>query len=537
MTKRLLIIFLAIGFSMYTTGCSSSGSADDADIAVSNDEAFAEEGEGDFAEEAADEFSDEFAEAGSDEFSDEFGDEFGGDEFAEGDATGEMPADNGEELSLDDSTAVAGNTEGALEDELSLDDAEPLPEDIAGTFPEETAPLTEEAAPITDEPLFTGEPDAFASEEPLAEGTDVTADSMGSSDSVAMESFDQTDSSSSSDLAMAPIESSGESVGGWIPVKKIKDEAFTRAGANLNRVYIARPGDDIRSISQKIYGSDRSSDLLAWNSHLNRGVDTGDKVYYSSPRDPNDNRILTFYEDVGVAPQVYVSTEGDNIRRVSKELLGSSESWKEIWATNMNVESKGDIPAGLQLRYWPDGAESGAMSLAGNMAPAQPGQPFMPGQEPDVPPMPDAPPNMGGMPPMDGMGGGMPPQDIAGDPMSGGMPPDMNGMGQQSLGSQQFDDPTAGSAAGSIGQPAGDPLAPPPPPMEPLAPPPPPPIAEPNPVAKKPKPVAVGSDMTSDPDSLMAMGFGVILLIAVVVLFVVIRKNRSKRMDLGQTQV
>jgi hypothetical protein len=40
----------------------------------------------------------------------------------------------------------------------------------------------------------------------------------------------------------------------------------------------------------------------------------------------------------------------------------------------------------------------------------------------------------------------------------------------------------------------------------------------------------------TDPDLLMTLGVGAIIVVALVLL-VVIRKNRAKRMDFGQTQV
>ena len=50
MTRRLVIALLAVCMSAHFTACSSSGSKDDTSVAELNDETFAEEGEGDFAE-------------------------------------------------------------------------------------------------------------------------------------------------------------------------------------------------------------------------------------------------------------------------------------------------------------------------------------------------------------------------------------------------------------------------------------------------------------------------------------------------------
>ncbi len=145
------------------------------------------------------------------------------------------------------------------------------------------------------------------------------------------------------------------SVRSWTPVKKMKDSPYFRGAHLANTLYVARDGDNIRSISQKIYGEDKSDDLLSINTTLSRGLKVGDKVYYNSPRRPNDeSRMLTFYEDVGMAPEFYVTSSGENIRSASSKLLGHSGSWKEVWATNPDIQSKWDIAEGTTLKYWAD---------------------------------------------------------------------------------------------------------------------------------------------------------------------------------------
>ncbi len=74
---------------------------------------------------------------------------------------------------------------------------------------------------------------------------------------------------------------------------------------------------------------------------------------------------------------------------------------------------------------------------------------------------------------------------------------------------------------------------PPPPPPPPEVPPPPPP--EPKPVAKKMQPDVVEGE--ADPDQMMWLGACGIMLMAAAILYVVIKKNRAKRVDLSQTQV
>ncbi|MCY4513051.1 MAG: hypothetical protein OXB86_05125 [Bdellovibrionales bacterium] len=139
-----------------------------------------------------------------------------------------------------------------------------------------------------------------------------------------------------------------------ISVKKIKTSPYRRSGFLVNAVYLARPGDTIESVSQKIYGQDRSGDLYSINPHFrSRPLKTGDKVYYPSLQRPNDSsQLLVYYEDVGLSPNYYSLERGQNIRSIARNLLGSPDSWKEIWATNFEIQSKGSAEKTVQLRYW-----------------------------------------------------------------------------------------------------------------------------------------------------------------------------------------
>ena len=139
-----------------------------------------------------------------------------------------------------------------------------------------------------------------------------------------------------------------------ISVKKIKSSPFRRSGFLVNAVYLARPGDTIESVSQKIYGQDRSGDLYSINPHFrSRPLKTGAKVYYPSPQRPNDSsQLLVYYEDIGLPPSYHSLEKGQNIRTAARNLLGNSDSWKEIWATNPEIQSKGAAEATVQLRYW-----------------------------------------------------------------------------------------------------------------------------------------------------------------------------------------
>ncbi len=280
-----------------------------------------------------------------------------------------------------------------------------------------------------------------------------------------------------------------------IPLQKMVSAPYTKGGVLANALYVARPSDTLKSVSQKIYGQDKVAELKKVNPNLaHRKLKVGDKVYYNSPQRPGDNsQMLTYYEDKGLAPEVYLAQSGDSLKAVSKKLLGDSNSWKELWATNLDVESKGDLAEGTRLRYWSNESAPAApmneppppaQNLAANTpppptaAPAQVAPPPMPAEAPQA-----APP---------------PPPQAAAMPAEPPPPP----------------------------QAAAMPAEPPPPPQAAAAVPPPP--------KKAPKAPGAAADkdaggLGDDPDQMMALGVGVILLLAAAALVIIIRKKRAKR--------
>jgi hypothetical protein len=172
-----------------------------------------------------------------------------------------------------------------------------------------------------------------------------------------------------------------------------------RAGMLLNAVYLARQGDTFDSVSKKIWGNAEGSEKLkaANPSFAHRELGVGDKVYYNSPKRPEDTaKVANYYEDNGEAPETYISKPGDNIRKVSKKLLGHNKSWKEIWTTN-SVESKGDLPEGTELHYWKGDAGSAVVAMnethsskEGKNSSKLVGEKVA-GEMPELPPIEDAP--------------------------------------------------------------------------------------------------------------------------------------------------
>jgi hypothetical protein len=131
-----------------------------------------------------------------------------------------------------------------------------------------------------------------------------------------------------------------------------KSTPFKVDGKILNAVYVFRPKDSFLKISKNIYGNEKHvSDLKKWNVDI-KNPQPGDKIYYNSPSRPDDeSRMLTFFEDSGVVPDVYITKDGENLKGISKQLLGYKNAWKEVYATN-NLSSQDSLPAGTEIRYW-----------------------------------------------------------------------------------------------------------------------------------------------------------------------------------------
>ncbi len=516
MMRILLTLFLSLFLTIGFTACSSSDSEkeqqasdgfeedDGAESAFADDEGD-EEGDEDDDEEG---FADsEGGETDGGVFADEDGDgdeDFGDEEVAGGDDAGIFADEGeddfgGEEIADGDDIFADTDSDSAVADDGN--DSLDFPDDSAGT----------DLADI--------------SEEDVLDAAGETSDALSVADAMSMEE---------------PAKPK------WVPVKKIKEVPFKRSGALMNRVYIVRPDETLKDISAKIYGSDaREGDLLSWNPYFNRKAPkVGDKVYYESPGSPTDeSQILTYYEDNNIQPETYVTKEGDNVRKISKDLLGHNRSWMEVWATNPNVESKGVVEPGLEIKYWPQAVN---MAVAGDSGAPGLDDPVddlgdIGDSDPIDDPLDDKPSGMGG--PEDkpvAMNDPLPtpkPLDIPPPkPLDIPPPPTM-----------KKPDPIAGLNKPDT---SPKPLDIPPPPKPLDIPPPPKPLDLNQPSALKkpplpPKPRAKtrsrkrpgSSAAASGGDNTMLYGIiGVVILLALV-LFVVMRKRNKKTVDLGQTQV
>lgn len=489
MRNSILLIILSLIFSFNLTGCSLFSSdgeeQENATVAEEGTEAGAEgedslegdtdefeDGEFDAEAMAKDEGDEESLEdlASDDvEAEDNFGDEYPDDDYG---AKASTQASADDDFIDDNSFADASDTE---EGDLFADEGGALPDDTMASNEEADLFAANEMEPVVDTPTYD----------------DSSFDSMG-------------------DYAEPKA---------FVPVKKMKAATYKRAGANINRLYIVRQGDNMDSIAEKIYGnSSKAEDLYSYNSHFRgKTVNVGDKIYYSSPNSPNDSSMKTYYEDNNIAPQYYSSQDGDNIRKVAKKLLGHDRSWMEIYATNPNLDSKNTITGGLQLRYWPDGSAP-APSMAMN-EPAQTPPPAM--EEPEEMPVEE------------------PMEEVAANEPEEMTEPDMEATDVAQIEEppafeDDMDEVTPPPAAGSVA---------PPPPPKPVAPPPPPPAVRPN--FNKPKPPRVAVDVGGGADNALGLDedsktmavLGFLMLLACAIVIVFIRRNRSKKVNFSQTQV
>lgn len=344
------------------------------------------------------------------------------------------------------------------------------------------ADTTDVATTTTDQPIMDSG-DSSASSTNISAQDVASAAGEENSSSITADTVASAATDSGAEIAPAPK----------VSLKKVESAPFERGGDLLNRVYIAREGDTLQSIGEKVLGGDHTKEMKKWNPYYaSRKLKVGDKIYYKSAKSPDDTNMLTYYEDNGVAASSYISQEGESIRELGKKLLGNSRSWMELYATNPAIESKGELPAGTEIRYWL-GDAGGVPPMASNDT---------------APPPPPAMDN--GVPPMDPLA-------------QNGVPPTTDGM---------VPPPPEGSAP-----PIEDPLAanapPPPPPMDMSAPPPPPPPA---PMHSDTSPESFSEESAMDDQNTMYLmiGLGVVVML---VLFFIIRKRKAREIDMGQTHV
>lgn len=327
MKIKILSLLVMSALVLHLSGCSSSNDdVSDTEVAEAQDPALDTEG----ADQAQ----------ASDEAS---GDDLSADE--------DVVADSGDE-NLPDSSLE--QSDGAVDDDLLADDTGSSDtSDVAETALSEEATTSDAVADSSSDMM-----NSPTDETPIADSsTDASSSEMVSAPT---EETPIADNSADTTSEPAPDYSAPKPM---VSYKKIKDVPFQQGGQLMNTVYVGRADDTWGGVSTKIYGNaDHAKELKKANPSLaSREVKVGDKIYYNSPNRPQDGeKLLTYYEDSGVPAQTYTAKAGDNIRTVGKELLGNQNSWKELYATNLGVESKGELAEGTELRYWAKDAQAAA---------------------------------------------------------------------------------------------------------------------------------------------------------------------------------
>jgi|GEM_PF-1360635 len=352
------------------------GVEEDLEVTEGELEAAGEEG---FDVDLEGEEDDLFADSGLDD--EDFGDEGFGDEDAIGDNVDVSEEDIegllDEDFGLDD--ASEDGEEALFEEDgedLAVESEDDLFRDIEEGDGEEggdsfQADATEGLEGVAEEDLADDssfeEPDYLSeASDNYDSSTELTPESTGddgSSDLYAEDiSVDVDYSESTDDYAdgsndytlAADLDGPVQEKKTWIPVKKMKTVPYDRSGVLVNAIYFVRDGDTLSSIGDKIYGSGNAVDFTIVNPHLQPGnLRVAQKVYYNSPRRPQDRaRLMTFYDDTRVPAMTYSAQSGENIREISEKLLGHPRSWIEVWAANLEIQSKWDLESPYQIKYW-----------------------------------------------------------------------------------------------------------------------------------------------------------------------------------------
>ena len=408
----------------------------------------------------------------------------------DGEVVAEGDAGNGEALeSVDGELAADGSEKPADETAASTNTSDQLTEDSLGEPAATNETAKTEPAPAEIPPQAATETPPPAPAETLDQAPTNVTDAPPPAESTA-----------------GMTEATEEKPKKNVPLQKIATAPWQVGTVWFNTVYFARPDDTLKSVAKKIYGNtDRVKEMKKGNpTYQSRDLRPGDKVYYNSPHRAEDSsKLITYFEDNGIAPKTYVAKKGDNIRTVSKDLLGYKDAWKEVWASNL-VESKGELDEGTELKYW---SEAESTQIAANTAPMQ--EPPPPSAAMDAPPPPPPPTEMA--PP--------PPPDMAQTPPPADLPPPP---------------PPMDTAMAPPPPPPMD-APPPPPPTEMAPPPPPPPMAENENIDS----AAAGTTGEMDQDMVLGLALGGVALILIVYMFIRNKKRKQQEFEqaMSETQV
>lgn len=135
-----------------------------------------------------------------------------------------------------------------------------------------------------------------------------------------------------------------------LKVPKIPGKAIARRGSKLNRFYFVRKGDTPKKVSELIYSDPKfAPKLVRWNG---KAWAPGQVLFYSSPINPKDKRMASFYQERNIQPDEYQVRPGDWLTRIAKKKLGSPRSWKELAVLN-GLKSPHSLEVGQTLAVYP----------------------------------------------------------------------------------------------------------------------------------------------------------------------------------------
>ncbi len=432
---------------------------------------------------------------------------------------GENPESVSPEASVGDETGEVGSaetlSEGNLTDPNAATDPTLDPNAVAGSETAQVTDPNQQALDANGNPVDPGLQTQAAPTEtqPAPTATDTLANNPPPTETVPAPAVTET-APVVSDVPKPPPPE----------YQKMKTETWTVGDKVVNTVYFARKGDTAKSITEKIYGdATRLKEIKKINAVLkNREARVGDKIYYNSPTRPDDStKVITYFEDKGIQPQIYQAKEGDKVKNVAKELLGSSDGWKELYGSN-SFESKKTLDPGTEVKYWKDDAGAAApVASTDTGLPPAPQTEMAPPPPVDTATMPPPPPPDMGTPP--------PPPDMAGTPPP--PPPDMG------------TPPPPPDMAGTPPPPPPDMGTPPPPPPDMASTPPPPPPDMNGAAGMTKDPASEHGDGSTiagmDQETIMIVGIGAAALLLAVI-FIVKRKNKQRQefeQAMNETQV
>lgn len=145
--------------------------------------------------------------------------------------------------------------------------------------------------------------------------------------------------------------------------------------------YMAEEGDQLQTISEKIYGTpERWNELAILNETIliNNNVTPGMKLRYKISNKIEPFNIKSNIESNQITPKkdpttsavtasnfqpetktnfletstgIYTVVKGDQLKKISQKLYGTTRFWDELVKLNKNIIIKNEIKPGMKLKY------------------------------------------------------------------------------------------------------------------------------------------------------------------------------------------